>query len=281
MDTKIINGNNRFTKSLRTHWYFVLSLFVATTIMSCNDDPLKDMVGGDSPGIVSRTAMSSVDISAVDLSLSFDVVTKRSTSFKDGISDDSPGWKKHAARSETETYSYSFAIENGEVSCILDNYSFDCIDEKRKEENAQMTRFEYEDDSYIIYDKNGNIIDQGSNVALPFDQLDLFCLQGLDTALLSQMAIHYEVIEDKIAGVVDRSNGLGFAGSFVYDLSIGRMLYVALQNESDQITSIMSNEFDQQGKLLSSVKLFYDYLEDGDIMITQERNAYSNFILNS
>lgn len=261
--------------------FLFASLLIIFVFSSCEEDGFgKGNVYED--GISSRSFnLSSVDLSNIDLSLSFDVVTDRQTTFRNEINEDSPGWKKLAVRSETESYSYSFGIDNGDVSCVIDNYTFDCIDQKRKKENSQMVRFEYDDGGYKTYDKNGQIIDQRANTSIPFDQLDLLIFKGLDTATLSEMAIHYELIEDKIAGVVDRANGLGFAGTFVYDLNLGRMIYVALQNESDQITSIMSNAFDQQGKLLSSIKLFYDYLEDGDVMITHERSAYNNFTLNS
>lgn len=265
----------------RTCLFTILAL-AFIHLLSCSKDHLALSNGQQQQPLFSQVNTSNV----TNLELSYDVVIKRNTSFRNGLDASSPGWKRMQAVPEKESYSLQVDIDNGDLYLLKDNivvrsYLYD----KRLKED-KITKLEVLNSTCTTYDSLGNVIS-----SIPVGNLAQAILDSLggnyyntpvDTNLLAADGINFSVHGDKVVITTSMIDGEASNSTLMLDLNTGAILLELLYDDDSptRLVSLASHGYDANGTLRSSSFTFYDYLSDGDLKRTDERWDYSNFSIN-
>lgn len=251
-------------------------------VFSCKKDGFEVMEE------MNRTPLFSQDntSNATNIDLSYDVVIKRSVAFQNGLSANSPGWKKIQTAPEIETYSLEVNIDNGNFYLLQDNIVVRSYYEDQLRLEDKINKMEITNGICTSYDSLGAIISSlpvGDMASAILDGLDATSINTpIDTNALAADSIPFHVNGNRLLTWKRLALGDDQNSTTYLDMGTGATIleYLYDENDATRIKSVASHGYSDTGIPLWSKFTHYDYLSDGDKKRTDEHWVYSNFSIN-
>ncbi len=223
--------------------------------------------------------------SPTSVNLGYDVVINRTTTFQNGLTQNSPGWKKLEALPETESYTLQVNVSNGNFYMLKDNIVVQSLMNDQVPLEERVAKVEVANEISTSYDYQDNTIS-----TVPTGDLSTLIMQELtgqvpgspvDTNLLNAQDITYTVNSNTITIVSLIAQGDDTNSTILLNKNTGQQLLLMFYNDSDpsKLEAMASFQYDSSNHLQFSTFTFYDYLSDGDVKHRIEKWTYSNYSL--
>jgi hypothetical protein len=249
---------------------------------ACKKPPEDEVVDSTTP---TPLYLGSLDAGPTSVSLSYDAIIHRVTTFHNGITQSSPGWKKLQAVPETESYSYQLNVGSNGLYMLKDDIVMQSVMHDRIPLSEKIAKIEVVNDISTSYDALDNVISimPTGDLAQNFlgDLAGLDYLSPIDTTALATQGINYAINGNTLTIVNLIAKGDDNNSTVLLDKGTGLPLLMMFYDDNDltKLTMMVSHQYNAANKLTSSMYTYYDFLSDGDMRQKVERWTYANYSL--